>query len=184
MRGESNYPDEPLEPKKPPINPPINKTSAALTPVAPLLPSPSVLPSIQLDTGTISFNNGVPVGGYSHLSLFPNGAYSFTGHFHDSGATSYDTGLVFALKDSLGTTFTFSHTGRTHGTFESGSRDDDWNESGTNPVLAADWGNISSGYSWSSRAGANLNLGGIFDEAVKIVGYAQTVIQVVGYVIG
>ncbi|WP_375515566.1 hypothetical protein [uncultured Nostoc sp.] len=151
---------------------------------APQPPDP-LLPNLVLDTPNITFDNGVPVGGDAHLSLFPDGSYSFTGHFHDSGATSYDTSFVYVVKDVFGVSaFTFSHTGRTHGTFEAGSRDDNWNDYGTNPVLAADWGNISSGYNWSSRAGANLNLGGLFDEAVQLVGYAQTVIQVVGNIAG
>ncbi|MEH1959225.1 MAG: hypothetical protein V7L05_18575 [Nostoc sp.] len=139
-----------------------------------------LLPNVQLDTGTISFNNGVPVGGYAHLSLFPDGSYSFTGHFHDSGATSYNTSLVFALKDDLdGSVFTFSHTGRTHGTFEAGSRNDDWGVSGTNPALAAAWGGISSNYNWSWNAGANLDLTSIFDGAIKAVGFAGAVIAIV-----
>ncbi|MEI1376575.1 hypothetical protein PQG02_18960 [Nostoc sp. UHCC 0926] len=153
----------------------------APSPSAPLPhpPPDPLLPNIELDTGTISFNNGVPVGGHAHLSLFADGAYSFTGNFHDSGATSYDTSLVFALKDNVhGSVFTFSHTGRTHGTFEAGSRDDNWGVSGTNPALAAAWGGISSSYSSSWNAGANLDLGGILDGAIKAVGLAGAVVAI------
>ncbi|MHC5729778.1 MAG: hypothetical protein ACYTXY_37795, partial [Nostoc sp.] len=109
-----------------------------------------------------------------------DGSYSFTGHFHDSGATSYDTSLVFALKDDVdGSVFTFSHTGRTHGTFEAGSRNDDWGVSGTNPALAAAWGGISSNYNWSWNAGANLDLTSTLDGATKAVGFAAAVIAIV-----
>jgi hypothetical protein len=142
-------------------------------------PPPPVLEKIELDTGYIAFSGGVPVGGYSHLSLFPNGAFSFTGHFHVSGAPSYDTQLVWVVLSSGGTALTFSHKGRVHGTFEAGSRDDDWGDSGTNPALAAAWADISLGYSWRWSAGVNLDLGSMLDQAVKTVGQVATVVAIV-----
>ena len=36
------------------------------------------------NSGTITFDNGVPVGGWMTLALFEAGTYSLTGHFHDS----------------------------------------------------------------------------------------------------
>jgi hypothetical protein len=145
-----------------------------------LPPPPPLLDKIELDTGYIAFSGGVPVGGYSHLSLFPDGAYSFSGHFHDSGWTSYDMELVWAIKSSTGTVFTFAHTGRVHGTGESGSRNDDWGNSGTNPALASAWADISAGYSWQWNAGANLDLGVMLDQAVKAVGAVAAVVAIVG----
>jgi hypothetical protein len=121
-------------------------------------PTPPRLDKLELDTGYITFDNGVPVGGYSHLSLFPNGAFSFTGHFHDSGAPSYDTSLVWVLKSAAGSAFAFKHGGRVHGTFESGSRNDDWGDSGTNAALAATWADISAGYTWAWQAGRGSRL--------------------------
>lgn len=142
-------------------------------------PPPPELDKLELDTGSIGFNDGVAAGGNSHLSLFPNGAYSFTGHFHDSGAVSYDTSLVWVLKGNSGTAFTFSHKGRIHGTFEAGSRDDDWGESNTNAALAAAWSEISSGYTWHWEAAVNADFGSLIDAAVKAVGAVGTVIAVV-----
>jgi hypothetical protein len=142
-------------------------------------PPPPLLDSIELDTAYIAFGGGVPVGGYSHLSLFPNGAYSFTGHFHDSGWPSYDMELVWVLRSSAGTVLTFSHRGRVHGTGESGSRDDDWGDSGTNAALAAAWADISAGYSWQWHAAANGDIGAMIDQAVKTLGQAAAVIAIV-----
>jgi hypothetical protein len=34
------------------------------------------------------------------VTLFRSGAFSFAGHFHDSGATSYDVSCVFAVRDA------------------------------------------------------------------------------------
>jgi hypothetical protein len=142
-------------------------------------PPPPQLDKIELDTGYITFGGGVPVGGYSHLSLFPDGAYSFTGHFHDSGWPSYDTSLVWAVGSASGSVFTFSHKGRVHGTGESGSRDDDWGDSGTNPAIAAAWADLSAGYSYQWRAGVNIDIGAIADSAVKAIGAVATVIAII-----
>ena len=77
------------------------------------------------DTGYITFSGGVPVGGYSNLVLYPNGAINFSGHAHVSGAPGYDYSFVWAVKDSNvpATVYVFAASGRLHGTFESGSRD-------------------------------------------------------------
>ena len=79
-------------------------------------PKPPQLEALELDSGYIAFSGGVPVGGNAHLSLFPNGAYSSTGHFHDSGTPSYDMEMAWAVRSSTGTVFTFAHKGRVHGT--------------------------------------------------------------------
>jgi len=121
----------------------------------------------------IVFSGGVPVGGWAQLTLFRNGTFNFVGHFHDSGATSYDVSCVFAVRDSSGTTFTFSHRGRVHGTFESGSRDDDWGDAtgvgGPNQALAAAWPQLAAHVSWSAKAGANFDLKRLVDDAVAAV---------------
>jgi hypothetical protein len=147
-------------------------------PPPPPPPAPT-LDKLELDTGSIAFGNGAPVGGSAHLSLFPNGAYSFSGHFHDSGATSYDTEFVWVLKSNTGTVFTFVHRGRVHGTFEAGSRNDDWGESGSSAPLGAAWGDVSAGYQLQWTAGVNLDLGKLLDDAIKAVGQAATVIAIV-----
>lgn len=127
----------------------------------------------------IVFGGGVPVGGWSQLTLFSNGAYSFSGHFHDSGGTSYNVSCVYAVRSGDGTVFTFTHQGRVHGTFESGSRDDNWSNGGTNPAIAADWGSLTSSWHWHANAGANLDVGGLLDQTIKAVGTAAAVIAIV-----
>lgn len=159
---------------------PRNETANETQVAPPPPPPPPVLDKIELDSGYVGFSGGVPVSGTSHLSLFPNGAYSFTGHFRDSGAPSYDISFVWLIKTNAGTIFTFSHTGRTHGTFEAGSRDNDWGDSNINPALAAAWSDISIGYTWSWNAGANFDLGQLIDAAVKGIGQVGAVIAIVG----
>lgn len=145
-------------------------------------PPPPPPPPEQLgpfNWSPIVFGGGVPVGGWAQLTLFRTGGYNFTGHFHGSGAPSYDTSCVFAVRDAGGTVYTFSHRGRVHGTFESGSRDDDWGDSGTNPALAAGWGNLAAAWSWHANAAANGDFGQLFDQAVKALGQAAAVIAIV-----
>src|SRR4029450_8543821 len=95
-------------------------------PPPPPPPPPPQVTKIELDTGPIGFRGGVPVGGTSHVTLFSDGTVNYTGHFHDSGAPSYDMAMVWVLSVGSGTTFTLAHTCRVHGTFEPGSRDCDW----------------------------------------------------------
>jgi hypothetical protein len=143
-------------------------------------PEPQLLDKLEFDTKYITFEDGVAVGGYSHLSLFANGTSSCTGHFHVSGSLSYDISFVWVLRSSTGSVFTFGKEGRLHGTWESGSRDYDWGDSGTNPPLAAAWADISAGSTCYWRAGANSDFGSLLDGALKVVGAAAEVVKLVG----
>jgi hypothetical protein len=142
-------------------------------------PSAAPLPRIDLDTGYIAFHGGVPVGGYSHLTIYADGSYAYTGHFHVSGAPSYNYGLVWVVKDSQGRPFSFSHGGRLHGTFESGSRDDDWAFTGTNQQLARFWPDLAAGYSWAWKSAVNIDIRALINSTVEAVGTAITVIAIV-----
>lgn len=150
-------------------------------PAAPPPPPPPPLPS-QLGPFTwspIVFGGGVPVGGWAQLTLFSNGAVNFTGHFHDSGATSYDMTCTYAVRASDGTVYTFTKTGRVHGTFEAGSRDFDWGENPSNTAIGAGWANLVAGWSWQAKAGANVDVGALLDAAIRSVGQAASVIAIV-----
>jgi len=131
------------------------------------------------DTGYITFSGGTPVGGYSQLTLRSDGSYNFTGHFHVSGAPSYNTALVYAVRDANNTVYTFSHRGRVHGTFEAGSRDDDWGDSGVNPALAAGWPALWQSWTWHWNAAVNIDIGALVGTAVQAVGYAAAVIAII-----
>jgi len=128
---------------------------------------------------SITFPDGVPVGGWANLTLFSNGAYNFSGHFHVSGALSYDTAIVWAVKSSDGSVYLFTHSGRVHGTFESGSRDDNWNDAGTNPALAAGWTTITKRWSYRSSARVDMAIGPLIDDVKSVIGAAGAVIAIV-----
>lgn len=133
---------------------------------------------LDFDIPSITFGNGVPVGGNAHLTLWNNGNYVFSGHFHDSGATEYDMQLVIAVSDGTHA-YTFEHQGHVSGTFESGSRDDDWTDTGTRPELVASWFNIAARNSWSWKADANSDLSNLVNAAVGALGTALGIIAIV-----
>lgn len=132
----------------------------------------------DFDTGRIVFGNGVPVGGQSHLTLYSDGTYAFTGHFHDSGAPSYNVTLVFIIADSQGRPISFAHQGRMHGTFESGSRDADWAGSGNNAMISQLW-NTGLGSTWWWEAHVGWDIEAAIAAALKALGYAVAVAAIV-----
>jgi len=139
----------------------------------------------RLNTGivlhtSITFGGGVPVGGWANLTVYGDGSYNFSGHFHDSGFPSYNTGIVWAIRASNGSVFTFSNTGHVAGTISPGSRDHDWNISGVNPALARTWESINRGASHQWRARASLDVVGMFNDIKTYLGYIKEVVAIVG----
>jgi hypothetical protein len=102
------------------------------------------LARIDYDWPGIDFGNGVK--GYSHLTIREDGSYTFTGHFHNDSLISYNEVLSFMVKDDQNRVYGFTTQGHTQ-RFGEGSRDYDWNNSGTNKDIAANWASI-----WASTA--------------------------------
>ncbi len=128
----------------------------------------------------VVFDGGTPVGGWVSLSVYPNGAYNFSGHFHDSGFTSYDVSVVWVLRTAEGTAFVFTDSGHVQGTLGSGSRDHDWNVSGTNAAIGAAWPSIVAWNNSRWEARTSLDVGGMFNDLKSVVGGVSTVVTVVG----
>ena len=138
---------------------------------------------LDFNFSPIVFDNGVPVGGFAHLTIRQDGSYVFSGHFHDSGATSYKTALAYVVKDTKNQAYTFAHTGEVHGTFDSGSRDDDWNVTGNNPQIAANWAVLAGGSSMA-KASANLDIVALGNSVLTAIGVIVKVISVAGKAFG
>ncbi|MFI6597569.1 hypothetical protein ACIBHX_15040 [Nonomuraea sp. NPDC050536] len=131
-------------------------------------------------SGQIVFGGGVPVGGWTSIALFPNGAYNMSGHMHVSGAPSYNVAVTWIVTTCDGNpSFSLTAQGRVHGTFESGSRDFNWNTSGTNPALAAAWPELSGCYRWQWKAGANIDIGAMINSAAQAIGTAGAIIALI-----
>ncbi|WP_424528857.1 hypothetical protein ACOZ38_04020 [Sphaerisporangium viridialbum] len=135
------------------------------------LPSPITL------NRNVTFSGGVPVGGWTSLTLYDNGTYQWSGHIHDSGATSYNFTGVCVVRLSSGSAFVFETAGRLHGTFDSGSRDHNWSKSSSIPALSAAW-RASASYNATCKNSVSLNLTGTIDSALQAVGYASQVIAI------
>jgi hypothetical protein len=129
----------------------------------------------------ITFGGGVPVGGFSQITLFQNGAYTFTGHFHDSGFPSYNDALIWSfLSNRSRTLYVFRHSGHMAGTVESGSRDDNWTDQGPSPALAAGWDDlVSAGFSYRGDASVNLDVGSLLNTVKTAWGAVSTVIAII-----
>jgi hypothetical protein len=116
----------------------------------------------------ITFSGGVPVGGWADILVQSDGFYRFQGHAHDSGATSYDFGIVWVLTPRSGFEQPLAFGGRGHlaGTFESGSRDFDWNESGNNPALVT---LFQTGFTAAGRANTTLDIAGLLSSLGDVI---------------
>jgi hypothetical protein len=147
----------------------------------PQQPPPPSLPNElgPFNSGSITFDNGIPVGGWMTLALFQDGSYSFSGHFHDSGAPSYDVDGVWVIVSSSGKAFSFEVKGHMNGTFESGSRDFDFAQNGQNDQLKNGWADLCAGYTWRWSAYVNWDVQAAVDDVVNALKVAGTIIGTV-----
>jgi hypothetical protein len=147
------------------------------------VPPPTRLPpaptQLDFDAPNIVFDDGTPVGGWSHVTLHQDGTYHFTGHFHDSGGTEYNMGLVWAVKDAKDMVYTFEHQGHVSGTFEPGPRDDDWTNDGQDDRIAQGWQELAHGSSGTFKADAKGDLTTLVNEILGAIGTVLAVVAIV-----
>lgn len=142
---------------------------------------PHDLPSyLDFNWSPIAFGNGVPVGGWAHLTIRSDGSYTWSGHFHDSGFPSYDVSIAWGVKDNQGTLYGFTDSGHTAGTVEPGPRNHDWNINGRDQRIADRWAFIAAGNTWDARAHSGIDLGGLVKQVKDAMGAITTVVSIVG----
>ncbi|SOE78198.1 hypothetical protein SAMN05446589_7863 [Streptomyces sp. OV198] len=153
----------------------------AARPAAHTAPTGSVILLQYTDTFTVShdirFGGGVPVGGWSALTLHSNGTYNWTGHVHDSGFTGYNFSRACVVRFHTGDTYIFDVRGTMGGTI-GGSRDFNWQKSGRLRTLPTVW-DKASGYKTSCSSRASLDVGGTIQSAKDAMPYVMTVLAVV-----
>jgi hypothetical protein len=137
---------------------------------------------LHFDDDSITFPAGTPVGGFAHLTLRQDGSYSFSGHFHDSGAVEFNVGLVWGIKDLANRVYTFQQSGHIAGTFESGSRDLDWSIDGRNDAIAQNWTSLAAGTPPRGILRAEVNVD-LVNLTNSVIGAAGLVLSVIGIVI-
>jgi len=133
-------------------------------------------------TQSWTFNNGVPVGGDSLITIWSTGNAQFKSHFHDSGFPSYDVAVTCVLRDTAGRAYNFARSGRMYGTMESGSRDFNADVTKYNPDIQAHWTDIENGdllMHCNAHAGSTINFASIQQWLKDILGVAQTVAQII-----
>ncbi|HVN69603.1 MAG TPA: hypothetical protein VMU38_08160 [Candidatus Binatia bacterium] len=159
------------------LNPALQKYAQNLVTPQP----PPQLPS-QLgpfNSGYITFDNGVPVGGSMSLTLYQDGGYAFSGSFHDSGFPSYKIEADWVIVSQSGKAFTFSHAGETYGTIDSGSRDFTFSDIGNNGDIKDAWADLCAGYTWRWTAYCNWDVQAAIDDLINALKVAGTVITAV-----
>jgi len=153
---------------------------------AQILPIDTSFPSPNTNTlrRDVTFNDNTPLGGWIQLTLDHTGAFTFSGHIHDSGFDPISFTIVAAIVTSSGLTYGFAFSGKTGGTFSGGSRDSDWLCTPTNtfkdsngnvianpnPSIAANWDQLAQltqeSLSWKIAA-QDLTAQGVEDFAVQ-----------------
>ena len=68
------------------------------------------------------------LGGLVTVTINLDGSVRWQGHAHDSGADGYDFGIAVLVRPPVGRAIALAHSGHVSGTFGTGSRDDDWDE--------------------------------------------------------
>jgi hypothetical protein len=85
-----------------------------------------------------------PIGGWIDVVVSLKGDCTFIGHMHDSGFPNigYTLGIVVMAPSGIG--YGLSHSGHVDGTITifGRNRDDDWTDTGNNPHIADNWGDV------------------------------------------
>ena len=129
--------------------------------------SPPAPPNrLDFDTGWIAFSGSAAVGGPTHVTLHSNGNAEFSGQFHDSGASSYNYGVVVAIMDSKGNTYPFQHVG----SVSAQNRNDAWDTPSSNPAVAKNWSALVEGSFIGYQATEQTNdIGAVLSEVLTVL---------------
>ena len=133
-----------------------------------------------IQSGSVVFSDGMPVGGSSELWLFPNGDCIFRGGFHDSGFPSYNVVFSWTIKTASGVVFLFEANGHMAGTIEAGSRDYNWEIRTNNSEIAAHWGELRQYYERTWYAHVEWDVAAAIDAIIKAIGIVTKIIKVIG----
>lgn len=152
----------------------IRQTGSSATAVIPA--------SVDFAVDSITFPDGIPVGGSTKLAIRADGSYSFEGHLHVSGAGCWNDSMLWVVRTESGRVFTFTHQGNLAGTFCPGSRDDDWIVTGKNDALRATFAEFRTSRAVVT-ASTGLDLGAMWNHVKTGLGYVKEVFQIAGPII-
>lgn len=151
-------------------------------------PEPVLPDTVTLDSGSIT--SDLTIGGFARLVVRRDGAWTFSGRMHNSGAIGIDYLLTYVALSPDGTALTRQHGGTVAGTFTPGSANDTWTETGNVPELAEHWPEVvQSRMSWTLHANDEITpqlekaLGDALKDALKQAGQAavKALIELIYY---
>jgi hypothetical protein len=93
----------------------------------PLQLPPPLLAPLEFSAPIIT-GGAAALGGWAKVTINPDGSVRWQGHAHDSGADGYDFGISAIVGGPSGRAVALAHSGHVGGTFTSGSRDHDRDE--------------------------------------------------------
>ena len=119
------------------------------------------------NTGNISFDHNIRATAHAQLTLYSNGAFNFTGTFHNPDLVPYDVSFGWVVVDKSGTAFVFSTKGKVAGSITPGSQDYDWNNGGTNPAIQGAWPQLVSGQTYKWQVNISADIGELINAIIN-----------------
>ncbi|MFI7696973.1 hypothetical protein ACIBQ6_48450 [Nonomuraea sp. NPDC049655] len=118
-------------------------------------------------SGTVVTPAGTALGGNVRITVRRDGTWTAAFHMHDSGAVGYDFQVTATLVTPDGLTLIARHGGHVGGTFSSGSRDDDFQENGHNPLIQAQWTSVARAKLWVTKDYSTTGVVGVIQDVAK-----------------
>jgi hypothetical protein len=117
----------------------LNNTCAS-----PAVPVQGQCESVQTQIWNCPYMTSDDVSGTMSLGVSNTGEWGFTGSAHDSGpwGDNYFLGVILDATNAAGAHFGQGHSGFVHGTFDFGSRDDNFTDTGSDQSITDNWSSI------------------------------------------
>jgi hypothetical protein len=120
----------------------------------------------------INTSDGSALNGHVGFTLHSDGNYEFFGHMRATGFPSYHYGVQAWIEsgDGTGTVVGAQQTGHVYGTDTPGDRQDNWNQTGFNPLIAVHWRSIRVNPTLNFQMHADIS--GVLGAAADILTFA------------
>lgn len=120
----------------------------------------------------INTDDDTPLNGHVGFTLRSDGTYKFFGHMRATGGTSYHYGVQAWIEagDGSGTITGGMRSGHVYGTDTPGDRQDNWNQTGFNPLIAVHWRSIRDNPTLNFQMHADIS--GVLGAAKDILTFA------------
>lgn len=118
----------------------------------------------------INTDDGTAINGHVGFTLYSNGNYEFFGHMRATGVPSYHYGVQAWIQGSDGIVVGALRSGHVYGTDTPGDRQDNWSQTGFNPLIAAHWLSLRDNPGLGFQMNADIS--GVLGAAVDVLTFA------------